>query len=54
VIAHQVATVGGVGPEAQMRRFTEGSPEVSDEAIAALAAAIVAAHPQGNTALITE
>ncbi len=45
VIAHQVATVGGVGFEAQLRRATEGSPEVSDEQIGRLIAAIVAAHP---------
>lgn len=54
VIAHQVATVGGVSADAQMRRFTEGSPEVSEEAIGALAAAIVAAHPNGREALIVE
>lgn len=45
VVAHQVATVGGVSAEAQQRRFLEGSPEVSDEQIAALLRAIIAAHP---------
>ena len=30
VIVHQVATVGGVGAEAQLRRAREGSPEVSE------------------------
>jgi CubicO group peptidase (beta-lactamase class C family) len=52
VIAHQVATIGGVSAQAQMRRFQEGSPEVSEQAIGALAAAIVAAHPQGRGAFI--
>ena len=50
VIVHQVATVGGISAEAQQQRFTEGSPEVSDEQIAALFAAIIAAHPNAATA----
>ncbi len=50
VIAHQVATEGGVSIEAQIRRSTEGSPEVSDQQIEALFAAIIAAHPDGATA----
>lgn len=50
VIAHQVATEGGVSMEAQIRRATEGSPEVSDQQIEALFAAIIAAHPDGATA----
>ncbi|MEZ5733846.1 MAG: serine hydrolase [Paracoccaceae bacterium] len=50
VIAHQVATIGGVGPEAQLRRLREGSPEVSDDHIARLFAAIIAAHPDAATA----
>lgn len=51
VIAHQVATVGGVGPEAQQRRPTEGSPEVREADLERLFAAIIAAHPDGDTAL---
>jgi CubicO group peptidase (beta-lactamase class C family) len=50
VIAHQVATEGGVGVEAQMRRATQGSPEVTDEQFQKLVAAIIAAHPEGVTA----
>ena len=50
VIAHQVATVGGVSMEAQVRRATEGSPEVSEEDVAALFAEIIRAHPQRATA----
>lgn len=50
VIAHQVATVGGVSMEAQMKRATEGSPEVADEQIERLFAAIILAHPGGQTA----
>lgn len=51
VIVHQVATVGGVSAEAQMRRATEGSPEVSEDQVGALFAAIIRAHPQAATAL---
>jgi hypothetical protein len=54
VIAHQVATAGGVGIEAQMRRFREGSPEVSDDQVAALFAHIIAAHPNADTAFQEE
>lgn len=50
VIAHQVATEGGVSPAAQMRRATQGSPEVSDDQLQKLVAAIIAAHPEGRTA----
>lgn len=50
VIAHQVATVGGVSVEAQMKRAKEGSPEVTDEELGALFAAIVKAHPKAATA----
>lgn len=50
VVAHQVATEGGVGVEAQMRRATQGSPEVTDQQLQRLVAAIVAAHPRGPTA----
>jgi CubicO group peptidase (beta-lactamase class C family) len=50
VIAHQVATVGGVSAEAQQRRFLEGSPDVSDEQVAALFAQIIAAHPNAAVA----
>jgi CubicO group peptidase (beta-lactamase class C family) len=52
VVAHQVATVGGVSPEAQMRRFTEGSPEVQENAVGDLVAAIIAAHPDAQNALL--
>ncbi len=51
VIAHQVATVGGVGMDAQIKRATEGSPEVTDEQIENLFAAIIRAHPDGSGAL---
>jgi hypothetical protein len=51
-VAHQVATVGGVSPEAQMRRFTEGSPEVQENAVGDLVAAIIAAHPDAQNALL--
>lgn len=50
VIAHQVATVGGVGPEAQQRRATEGSPQVSEADLERLFTAIIAAHPEAATA----
>lgn len=50
VIAHQVATVGGVSKEAQMKRATEGSPEVTDEQIEKLLEAIILAHPEGARA----
>ena len=50
VIVHQVATVGGVSMEAQARRATEGSPEVSDQAISRIVAAVIAAHPEADTA----
>lgn len=50
VIAHQVATEGGVGVAAQMRRATQGSPEVTDEQFQNLVAKIIAAHPQGAKA----
>ncbi len=50
VIAHQVATEGGVSAEAQMRRATQGSPEITDDQLQELVAAIIAAHPQGRTA----
>lgn len=45
VIVHQVATVGGVSLEAQMRRATQGSPEVSEEDLGRLFRAIIEAHP---------
>jgi CubicO group peptidase (beta-lactamase class C family) len=50
VVAHQVATVGGVGAEAQERRAREGSPDVRDRNLAALLAAIISAHPQAASA----
>ncbi len=50
VIAHQVATVGGVSAEAQKKRAVEGSPEVTDEQTENLLAAIVAAHPAAENA----
>jgi CubicO group peptidase (beta-lactamase class C family) len=50
VIAHQVATVGGIDAEAQERRAREGSPDVRDRDLAALIAAIISAHPQATSA----
>lgn len=50
VVAHQVATVGGVGVEAQMKRALEGSPEVTDEQIEKLLASIISAHPEADRA----
>jgi CubicO group peptidase (beta-lactamase class C family) len=50
VIAHQVATVGGVSPEVQMKRAIEGSPEVTEEQTERLLAAIIKAHPKAATA----
>lgn len=50
VIAHQPATVGGVGLEAQQRRATQGSPEVSEQDVERLFAAIITAHPDAATA----
>jgi len=50
VIVHQVATVGGVGAEAQMKRAVQGSPEVTDQQIAALFRAIIEAHPEASRA----
>ncbi|MEZ6030673.1 MAG: serine hydrolase [Hyphomonadaceae bacterium] len=50
VIAHQVATVGGVSDAAQMKRAVEGSPEVAEDQIAALFEAIIKAHPDAATA----
>jgi hypothetical protein len=50
VIAHQVATAGGVSNSAQQKRALEGSPEVTDEQVAALFAAILAAHPDADRA----
>jgi CubicO group peptidase (beta-lactamase class C family) len=52
VIAHQVATEGGVSVEAQMRRATQGSPEVTDEQFQKLVAAIIAAHPDAGRAFV--
>jgi CubicO group peptidase (beta-lactamase class C family) len=52
VVVHQVATVGGVGYEAQFRRFTEGSPNVDENAVGDLFAAVIAAHPDAETALL--
>jgi CubicO group peptidase (beta-lactamase class C family) len=54
VIAHQVATVGGVGMEAQSRRAREGSPEVSEDQVAALFAEIIRAHPEADAAFAAE
>lgn len=45
VIAHQVATEGGVSLQAQMRRATQGSPEVTEEDLERLFRAIMEAHP---------
>lgn len=50
VIAHQVATVGGVSAEAQMKRALEGSPEVTDEQMENLLATIIMAHPEAGSA----
>jgi CubicO group peptidase (beta-lactamase class C family) len=46
VVAHQVATEGGVGLAAQMRRAQRGGPEVTEEQLTTLFAAIIAAHPR--------
>lgn len=54
VVAVQPATVGGVGFEAQLRRATEGSPEITFEDMNALLAAIIRAHPDGDRALLAE
>lgn len=54
VIAHQVATTGGIGLEAQQRRGTEGSPSVEYEDIQRLITAILVAHPQGDDALVED
>lgn len=54
VIVHQVATVGGVSLEAQIRRATQGTPEVEEEDLERLFAAIIAAHPEGATAFEPE
>jgi len=54
VIVHQVATTGGIGFEAQQRRATQGSPRVESEDIQRLIAAILAAHPQGDDALLED
>jgi hypothetical protein len=48
--SQQVATVGGSSVEAQMRCATQGLPEVSEDDVAALCAAIIAAHPAGGAA----
>jgi CubicO group peptidase (beta-lactamase class C family) len=45
VVAHQVATVGGIGTAAQLRRLRDGSPEVTDHELDALLGLIVASHP---------
>jgi hypothetical protein len=45
-----VATEGGVSPEAQRRRFLQGSPEVSERDLERLFQAIVAAHPDAAAA----
>lgn len=50
VIAHQVATVGGVSAEAQMKRAREGTPEVTDQEIERLFSAIIKAHPNAASA----
>lgn len=50
VIVHQVATEGGVNLEAQMRRATNGSPEVSEEDLGRLFRAIIEAHPDAARA----
>ncbi len=52
VIVHQVATTGGVSAEAQQRRAVEGSPEVSEDQVAAMFAAIIEAHPNAGTAFV--
>jgi len=54
VIVHQVATLGGIGFEAQRKRATEGSPRVEAKDIQRLIAAIVSAHPEGANALIED
>jgi CubicO group peptidase (beta-lactamase class C family) len=54
VLVHQVATVGGVGVEAQRRRAVEGSPEVAEEQVAALFAQIIGAHPDAATAFVDD
>ena len=52
VIAHQVATVGGIGFEAQKKRAQEGSPTVDRESLQRLLAAIIAAHPNEEGARV--
>lgn len=54
VVVVQPATVGGVGFEAQLRRATEGSPEISRADMQALLAAIIRAHPEGADALLAK
>jgi hypothetical protein len=54
VLAHQVATVGGVSVEAQTRRAVEGSPEVAEEQVAALFAQIIRAHPDASVAFVDD
>ncbi|MEO1135861.1 MAG: serine hydrolase [Pseudomonadota bacterium] len=50
VIAHQVGTRGGVSAPAQIKRARQGSPEVTHEEMTALFNAIIAAHPEAETA----
>ncbi len=50
VIAHQVGTRGGVAMEAQIKRATQGSPEVTHDEMVSLFMAIIAAHPDGASA----
>ena len=45
VVAHLVATVGGIGTAAQLDRLHNGSPEVSDQELDQLLGLIVDAHP---------
>lgn len=52
VIAHQVATEGGVSEAAQRRRATEGTPEVTHEQVQALVNAIIRAHPDASEAFL--
>ena len=52
VIAHQVGTRGGVSAEAQIKRARYGSPSVTNEEMTSLFKAVIAAHPDGATALI--
>ena len=54
VIAHQVATTGGIGLFAQIRRSIVGSREESDRQLQELFGLIISAHPDGDGAFATQ